>query len=284
MFNIDRSHVKDFESTYTMHRYLINRMNIFSLNISLINNKHRYLDRETYNTCFRNALSDIELVSDPIETIVPYTDEETDGFKNDRKFYLNFENPEAKTITERIDADVMKDTLLPGSELQTKFINNEVSLQDLIDDVYLYFIITKYCEQIDLLRFQMFSNMTSLIEYTVEFVTPKVLKDYIVSKKLNEKKYADKCSDIIFNPSFAKEVQFYNDEKVLESYGIKPFNLQTLLIQIASNTVIKTDTLMLLGIYGAISFAMSEIRKHDTEHVSPCVEFVKRISNEYINA
>ena len=284
MFNINRSHVPDFDAIYNMHRYLVNRMSIYSLNISLINNKHRYMDINTYNTCFRNALSDIELKSDPIETIVPYTDAETDGFENDRSFYLNFENEEAKAIVERVDADVMRDTLIPGSELQTKFVNNEISLQDLLDDVYLYFIITKYCEQIDLLRLQAFSNMTNLIEYTVEFVTPKVLKDYITSKKLNENKYADKCHDIIFNPSFAKTVRFYNDEENLKTYDIKPFDLLNLMIRIATNTVVKTDTYILLGIYGAIAFAMSEIKKGDTEKVSPCVEFVKRISNEYINA
>jgi hypothetical protein len=258
-------------------------MNIFSLNISLINKKHRHLDLDTYNKCFRNALSDIELKSDPIETIVPYTDEETDGFKNDRSFYLNFENEEAKTIVERIDADTMRDTLLPGSELQAKFVNNEVSLQDLLDDVYLYFIITKYCEQIDLLRLQAFSNATPLIEYTVDFVTTKELKNYINTKRLNPEKYAEKCQDMIFNPSFAKQVEFYKNEENLKAFDIKPFDLQEFMMLVATNTAIKTDILMLLGIYGALSFAITEIKKGDTEKVSPCVDFVKRVSNEFIN-
>lgn len=283
MFNINRSHVEEFDKIYNLHRYLINRMNIFSLNISLVNKKHRHLDLDTYNKCFRNALSDIELKSDPIETIVPYTDEETDGFKNDRSFYLNFENEEAKTIVERIDADTMRDTLLPGSELQAKFVNNEVSLQDLLDDVYLYFIITKYCEQIDLLRLQAFSNATPLIEYTVDFVTTKELKNYINTKRLNPEKYAEKCQDMIFNPSFAKQVEFYKNEENLKAFDIKPFDLQEFMMLVATNTAIKTDTLMLLGIYGALSFAITEIKKGDTEKVSPCVDFVKRISNEFIN-
>ena len=283
MFNINRSHVEEFDKIHNLHRYLINRMNIFSQNISLINKKHRHLDLDTYNKCFRNALSDIELKSDPIETIVPYTDEETDGFKNDRSFYLNFENEEAKTIVERIDADTMRDTLLPGSDLQAKFVNNEVSLQDLLDDVYLYFIITKYCEQIDLLRLQAFSNATPLIEYTVDFVTTKELKNYINTKRLNPEKYAEKCQDMIFNPSFAKQVEFYKNEENLKAFDIKPFDLQEFMMLVATNTAIKTDTLMLLGIYGALSFAITEIKKGDVEKVSPCVDFVKRVSNEFIN-
>jgi len=35
----------------------------------------------------------------------------------------------------KADADVMRDTLIPGSELATKFANDEVSLKDLVDDI-----------------------------------------------------------------------------------------------------------------------------------------------------
>lgn len=285
MFNISRKNVDDYDAAFNMHRYFINRMNIFSLNISLINGKHRHLDFQTYNICFRNALSDIELKSDPIETIVPYADEETDGFKCDRKFYLNYETEEAKTIVERIDADVMKDTLIPGSDLAVKFANNEISLADLVDDVYLYFIVTKYCEQIDLIRLQDFSNASKLIEYTVEFVTPKVLKNYINTEKVNIDKYSNKCKDLIFNPTFAKTVRYFTDDNLFEKEGIKPFNLQELMMVLATNYTVKSDSYIILGILLAIEFGYIELNKpdKDKDKLSPCVEFIKRISNEFIN-
>lgn len=282
MFNINRGKLKDIESIFNNHRYLVNRMNIYILNIRLIQDKYRHMDKQTYDVCFRNALSAIELISDPIESIVPYSDVETDGFENDRSFYLNYETDEAKEIMEKIDTDVMRDTLLPGSDLATKFANNEVSLKDLIDDVYLHYLTTKYWEQFNALRYQVYCNMNKLIEYTTEFVDMKKLKNHMVSKKLNEEKYASYCKDIICNYEFAIVQRFFKDEESLKQFNIKPFDLQQFMIRLATNITIKSDVFIVLGIYGACSFASVELMKPDNEKLSPCVDFVRLIS-EYMN-
>lgn len=283
MFNINRSMIEDFDQIFNNHRYLVNRMNIYFLNIKLINNKYRYMDKKTYDACFRNALSSIELNSDPIESIVPYSDPETDGFENDRSFYLNYEVEEGKAIVEKIDAEVMRDTLIPGSDLATKFANEEVSLKDLVDDVYLHFLVTKYWEQINALRFQAYSNLTQLIEYTVKFVDLKTLKNHMVSKKLNEEKYAEKCQDLIFNYEMSIIHNLYSDAEKLNEYDIKPFNFQEFMIRVATNLTVKTDIYILLGIYGACSFASVELSKTNNQNLSPCVEFVRMVS-EYLNS
>lgn len=283
MFNINRSMIEDFDQIFNNHRYLVNRMNIYFLNIKLINNKYRYMDKKTYDACFRNALSSIELNSDPIESIVPYSDPETDGFENDRSFYLNYEVEEGKAIVEKIDAEVMRDTLIPGSDLATKFANEEVSLKDLVDDVYLHFLVTKYWEQINALRFQAYSNLTQLIEYTVKFVDLKTLKNHMVSKKLNEEKYAEKCQDLIFNYEMSIIHNLYGDAEKLNEYDIKPFNFQEFMIRVATNLTVKTDIYILLGIYGACSFASVELSKTNNQNLSPCVEFVRMVS-EYLNS
>lgn len=283
MFNINRSMIEDFDQIFNNHRYLVNRMNIYFLNIKLINNKYRYMDKKTYDACFRNALSSIELNSDPIESIVPYSDPETDGFENDRSFYLNYEVEEGKAIVEKIDAEVMRDTLIPGSDLATKFANEEVSLKDLVDDVYLHFLVTKYWEQINALRFQAYSNLTQLIEYTVKFVDLKTLKSHMVSKKLNEEKYAEKCQDLIFNYEMSIIHSLYSDAEKLNEYDIKPFNFQEFMIRVATNLTVKTDIYILLGIYGACSFASVELSKTNNQNLSPCVEFVRMVS-EYLNS
>lgn len=282
MFNINRSKIVDFNQIFNNHRYFVNRMNIYLLNIQLIRNKYRHMDQETYNTCFRNALSAIELNSDPIESIVPYSDVDTDGFENDRSFYLNYETEEAKAIVEKIDADVMRDTLLPGSDLATKFANEEVSLKDLVDDVYLHYLVTKYWEQINALRFQAYSNLTPLIEYTVEMVNEKTLKNHLVSRRENIEKYENKCRDIICNYEMSLVCRTFNNEELLSKFDIKPFNLQKLMISLATNLTVKTDIYIILGIYSAISFASVELNKPKIEKLSPCVDFVRMIS-EYMN-
>lgn len=282
MFNINRSKIVDFDQIFNNHRYFVNRMNIYLLNIQLIRNKHRHMDQDTYNTCFRNALSAIELNSDPIESIVPYSDVDTDGFENDRSFYLNYETEEAKAIVEKIDADVMRDTLLPGSDLATKFANEEVSLKDLVDDVYLHYLVTKYWEQVNALRFQAYSNLTPLIEYTVEFVNEKTLKNHLVSRRENIEKYEMKCRDIICNYEMSIVCRTFNNEELLSKFNIKPFNLQQLMISLATNLTIKTDIYIILGIYGAISFASVELNKPEIDKLSPCVDFVRMISG-YMN-
>ena len=282
MFNINRSKIVDFDQIFNNHRYFVNRMNIYLLNIQLIRNKHRHMDQDTYNTCFRNALSAIELNSDPIESIVPYSDVDTDGFENDRSFYLNYETEEAKAIVEKIDADVMRDTLLPGSDLATKFANEEVSLKDLVDDVYLHYLVTKYWEQVNALRFQAYSNLTPLIEYTVEFVNEKTLKNHLVSRRENIERYEMKCRDIICNYEMSIVCRTFNNEELLSKFNIKPFNLQQLMISLATNLTIKTDIYIILGIYGAISFASVELNKPEIDKLSPCVDFVRMISG-YMN-
>ena len=282
MFNINRSKIVDFDQIFNNHRYFVNRMNIYLLNIQLIRNKHRHMDQDTYNTCFRNALSAIELNSDPIESIVPYSDVDTDGFENDRSFYLNYETEEAKAIVEKIDADVMRDTLLPGSDLATKFANEEVSLKDLVDDVYLHYLVTKYWEQVNALRFQAYSNLTPLIEYTVEFVNEKTLKNHLVSRRENIEKYEMKCRDIICNYEMSIVCRTFNNEELLSKFNIKPFNLQQLMISLATNLTIKTDIYIILGIYGTISFASVELNKPEIDKLSPCVDFVRMISG-YMN-
>jgi len=282
MFNINRSKIVDFNQIFNNHRYFVNRMNIYLLNIQLIGNGYRHMDQETYNTCFRNALSAIELNSDPIESIVPYSDVDTDGFENDRSFYLNYETEEAKAIVEKIDADVMRDTLLPGSDLAAKFANEEVSLKDLVDDVYLHYLVTKYWEQVNALRFQAYSNLTPLIEYTVELVNEKTLKNYMVSRRENIEKYEMKCRDIICNYEMSIVCRTFNNEELLSKFDIKTFDLQKLMISLATNLTVKTDIYIILGIYGAISFASVELSKSKIDKLSPCVDFVRMIS-EYMN-
>ena len=282
MFNINRSKIVDFEQIFNNHRYFVNRMNIYLLNIQLIRNGYRHMDQETYNTCFRNALSAIELNSDPIESIVPYSDVDTDGFENDRSFYLNYETEEAKAIVEKIDADVMRDTLLPGSDLAAKFANEEVSLKDLVDDVYLHYLVTKYWEQVNAIRFQAYSNITPIIEYTVETVNEKSLKNHLVSRRDNIEKYEIKCRDIICNYEMSLVCRTFKDETLLSKFDIKPFDVQKLMISLATNLTIKTDIFIILGIYGAISFASVELSKPKIDKLSPCVDFVRMISG-YMN-
>ena len=91
-----------------------------------------------------------------------------------------------------------------------------------------------------------------------------------------------KCRDIICNYEMSIVCRTFNNEELLSKFNIKPFNLQQLMISLATNLTIKTDIYIILGIYGTISFASVELNKPEIDKLSPCVDFVRMISG-YMN-
>lgn len=282
MFKTKGLSLNDASNAVYRHTMLVNRMNIYFLNIRLIARKYRHMDYKTYTVCFANSLSGIALESDPIETVVPYADEETDGFKNDRDFYLNYETPEAKAINELLTEEVVRDTLLPDSELLMKFINNEVSLADIIDDVYLHYIVDKYWQQIAMLRFQAYTNLTPLVEYVSTNITMRDIMNHITTKKVNLDKYIQHSKPIIFNKELADICKIFSNEELMKSIGSKPFKFDEFIQRLVTNYTIKSDIYIITAIYQTCSIASIEINKPTGSDFSRCVNLVKIIS-EYMN-
>ena len=58
--------------------------------------------------------------------------------------------------------------------------------------------------------------------------------------------------------------------------NIPTFDVVNLLMRLTSNTVLKTDIILLLGVYLTISFAMQDFGNKKIDD-SPCVKYVREV-------
>lgn len=277
MFKIPPAKLVEYKQILELHKLYINTMSIYYTNTRLLINKHKYLDRETYLEYFREALNRVEMVSDPIELIIP---NDGDG-DDDRPFYLNHETQEWKDLTELLPLDVLLNSLPDTNEIVLKIKNNEIDPNDVLEDIFLYFCMYKFYDHVDLMRKQIVTNLSDLIEYVMNKISIKDIDNHITSKKIKQERYVKNCKDIIFTPEFTMLWNFFKDKDKLKDTNIKPFDVRELMMLLTSNIDTKTDILVILGIYEIISCAMFDIvmkPNYETEQI----KFTHDIS-EYMN-
>lgn len=239
------------------------------------------MDLNTYRACFHNGLSDIELKTHPIEIISPI---ENPNPEDKQYFKINHDTNENKEIASRLTRDVVCNSLHPSLDLTIDVINKKIPHDEIVEDAMLYFHVLKFNEQIDVKQIEMLSNVTPLIEFVVENLTPKDIKNHISTKKLKPEKYEKQLKELIFNPEIAVLTAFYSNEDNLKDTGIKCFDVSRFICLLASNHDVKSDDSIIVGIYEAISFAMLEIANmtNDIEqspNPSKCIEFVRWVSD-----
>lgn len=277
MFKIPPAKLVEYKQILELHKLYINTMSIYYTNTRLLINKHKYLDRETYLEYFREALNRVEMVSDPIELIIPNDGDDDD----DRPFYLNHETQEWKDLTELLPLDVLLNSLPDTNEIVLKIKNNEIDPNDVLEDIFLYFCMYKFYDHVDLMRKQIVTNLSDLIEYVMNKISIKDIDNHITSKKIKQERYVKNCKDIIFTPEFTMLWNFFKDKDKLKDTNIKPFDARELMMLLTSNIDTKTDILVILGIYEIISCAMFDIvmkPNYETEQI----KFTHDIS-EYMN-
>lgn len=277
MFKIPPAKLVEYKQILELHKLYINTMSIYYTNTRLLINKHKYLDRETYLEYFREALNRVEMVSDPIELIIPNDGDDDD----DRPFYLNHETQEWKDLTELLPLDVLLNSLPDTNEIVLKIKNNEIDPNDVLEDIFLYFCMYKFYDHVDLMRKQIVTNLSDLIEYVMNKISIKDIDNHITSKKIKQERYVKNCKDIIFTPEFTMLWNFFKDKDKLKDTNIKPFDVRELMMLLTSNIDTKTDILVILGIYEIISCAMFDIvmkPNYETEQI----KFTHDIS-EYMN-
>lgn len=277
MFKIPPAKLVEYKQILELHKLYINTMSIYYTNTRLLINKHKYLDRETYLEYFREALNRVEMASDPIELIIP-----NDGdYDDNRPFYLNHETQEWKDLTELLPLDVLLNSLPDTNEIVLKIKNNEIDPNDVLEDIFLYFCMYKFYDHVDLMRKQIVTNLSDLIEYVMNKISIKDIDNHITSKKIKQERYVKNCKDIIFTPEFTMLWNFFKDKDKLTDTNIKPFDVRELMMLLTSNIDTKTDILVILGIYEIISCAMFDIvmkPNYETEQI----KFTHDIS-EYMN-
>lgn len=267
MFKISDKTRNEFASLFENHRVHIAACNIFFQNIRMLNGRHKLLDRETFVEYFKNIVNDIDLESSPIDSFIPADDTVDD------LFLVNQLVPEYKRISGRMTLSFICDILPPTNEISMKLKADPNLLETVVDDIFVYYSLFKYLDQIDMIRLKMLSNITPIIEYTVQNISERDIKDFIISRKINEEKYNEKCVDILFNPDVAVTQKFYALEHAEQ--GIPSINVINLMMRLVTNTVLKSDIYIILSMYTILSFAMSDIRTNNME--SQCAKYVRDV-------
>jgi len=282
MFNIPQPKIKEFSKLYDMHRMQISACDVFFQNIRMLNGRHTILDRDTFETYYKTFTSDIELESNPIDAFVPCDQpiemDEEGVPKPSKLFVVNQTMKDYQRIQNRVTMDELKSTLPETHPVIMALANNTVKLEDVIDDIYIYFSLFKYIEQIERLRIQIFSNMTPVIEYVVTNIDIYDVKRFLISSKVNPEKVNKHQDLMFFGADYAMICKFYNDEKNIEN-GIPYFDLDNLINRLMSNIVLKSDIYIILGMYLTASFAVADFKGHAAKE-SPCVDYVKDVLSQ----
>ena len=266
MLTLSQTTISEYKKIFDTHKVHIAAMNVFFQNIRLVNNHHKYINREMYHDGFLITLSDIELVTPPTDAFVP--DESDDA---EYPFIPNQLCPEYMEISKRITLALLEDAMGPANELIVELKEKPEIMVNIHDDIYTYFMLFKWIDQIDMIRLKIFSNYTPIIEFIVQNYSLQDWKNYLYKKKKNIDKYIEKCEDLLFNPDINMTQKFYFVEN--NSEDVPKFDVQDLLIRLVTCTTFSYDIYLCLGMYLIASFAMSDFKnKNITE--SPCAEYV----------
>ena len=150
MFNVPPARTTEFEKLFKQHQLLISGCNVFYHNIRLINGRHRILDRKTFDEYYKNFTADIELKTSPIDSFIPddtdpnqdTPDEVTpEDLVNERLFYVNRNEeavPEYGRIKRRVTEADLRETLGETHPVVMALTNHEVTMDDIIDDIFIY--------------------------------------------------------------------------------------------------------------------------------------------------
>lgn len=267
MLKLPHDMLKEIEGRFQTHKVNIAACNIFFQTIRMLNGRHEIVDRSTYEENFRNALSDIELVTPPTDVFIP------SGGENGKLFVVNQLAAEYLEITKRLPMTLLEESFSPTNALIILLKNDPKKLDVFYDDIFIYFCMYKYLDQIDMIRLNTISNFTPMIEYIVNNITLNDWKSYLVSRRINQEKYAEKCEDLIFNPDISATQKFYTSPKNENTPKIDVVNL---IMRLTSNTVVKTDMYFVLGVYLILSFAMADFNNEKAEE-SPCAKYVREV-------
>ena len=279
MFNVPQTKLNEFGELFKIHQMQVSGWDVYFQNIKMIIGRHRILDRDTYVKYYKNFTWDIPFESSPIDVFVPYDGEdETENEdipeerrrKKSRLFTVNQMVPEYERLAKRITSEELHSTLPATHPVIMALDKNEVSLEDVIDDIFIYYSLYKYLEQMEQIRVKIFINYTPVIEWTVENIGEDVLRGFLSTNRINIDK-VKKHSYLLFNRSDYDIVCTYYREIEDTNYQ---FDLGNFVEKLMSNIVLKTDIYIILAIYLTASFAIADIKDGNE---SPCTKYVKDV-------
>lgn len=234
----------------------------------------KILTHEDFRKYLDDSLDDIELVTECIEAFVPSFAEENDinipEEENRGMFTVNRVGPEYEEIKKRMTQEKLKEIFPPTHNVSMTLLNNPEKYDIIIDDIYVSWSMHRYIRVLDTIRMQILDNMTPAIEFVVNTIDAPLLKRYIHTSKINDKKVADMKRDMFFIPDYKFTCEFYNQQE-----GEFKFDLDGIMKKLISNIDVVHDRVIVISLYLTASFAMADIRNKN--YNAPCVEYVRDV-------
>jgi len=267
MFKLTDAQINEFAAIYKQAQAARAFIDMYYNNIKMLHYiKPFYLTQEMYDDLYDGLLADIELVSSPIDIVIPNNTEypkDENGKPIIPEDYticvLNDCVPEYERIKKRVTIDDIKKTVEPSSPLYMAVLENPDNILKIINDVFRFWCIRRFFVRIEMGHLEELSILTPIIEYVVENVTMADLKNHLRSKKIKSMdKMADYIKETIFLPDLGRTKAFYNTENPI----CEIFDAENLLHRLVSNITIKPDMYIITGIYHAMSFAMNDIARN----------------------
>ena len=283
MFKVPQSKTNEFAKLYKTHRVQISACDVFFQNIRMLNGRHTVLTRDMFQEFYRTFTSDIELQSSPLDAFMPCdtspenTPDEIDPSElvSQKLFLVNRDVPEYQRIKNRIPMEELKKTLNETHPVIMAMTTGKATYDDVIDDIFIYWSLFKYIEQIETIRIQIFANMTPLIEFINENICEHDIRRFLISNKIREEKVNKHQDMMFFGPDYNMICKFYMDESNPEN-GIPQFDLDNLINRLMSNIVVTGDTYIILGLYLIASYAVADF-KGPSPDTSESVNYVRNI-------
>lgn len=287
MFNINGKLTKEFSKIYEQTRLIRSSTDIFFQNIRILHfMKTKYITQDIYNEYYDSILADVELKSSPIDIVIPNMTEypEVDGQMQIPDDYqicvLNDVCPEYEKISKRVTVDDIKNTLEPTSAPYAAVVDNPENIKTIIDEIFKFWLIRRFFVQIEMLHLSQLGQMTPIIEYVVNNVTLKDIKNHINSNKVNMEKAVPLIKESIFQPDLGRINAFYQE-------GTKhcpSFEAKLLIEKLASNLTLNSDIYIISAIYHTLSFAMNDFARHSEEEgeveLTPCEKYVVEVLSQ----
>lgn len=295
MLKIPSARLTEFKKIYDNHIMDTAACYIFMHHIKLITKRPKLISRDDFFEYF-NMFSDIELKTAPMDTFVevPYDEnkemseeeaqKELDDMMNGNMHIVEINRvcPEFVKIQGRITEDEIRKNF-PEDHRIIGLLNNEANdKEQVIDqftvDCFIHWSIEEYLKNISKIRVAMISNATPLIEYMVDNITLKDLKDYLsTTKRINEEKYADKKEDLFFEPDLNYCDKFYKEHN---AESIKHFDVINLMKRLVSNEVLKTDIYIIIAIYMILTYCKVPISDTNKGMDEKCVNYVRDVISQ----
>ena len=276
MFNLSPAIADRFEVLYQTHHQLISTCDVFFNNIRLLNGRHTILTRDDFTEHYDLITSDIELVTHPSDAVILCGGDEVPEGQKKKLFVVNQTTPEYERIKNRVTLESIHRDLPPTHHVVVALDKNEVTLEEVVDDVYIYWLVFRYIKQIEIARLRMFQNFSPVVEYVVENYDASTIRRYLITDKINEEKIEKHEDLLFFAPDYMQTCKFYENEENVNK-NIPVFNLDYLIDRLMSNICLKSDIYIILGIYLTASFAMSDFAQGID---SPCVNYVRNVLSD----